>query len=77
MRPVPLVDLIVSSKSNNRTDRGTQAPRMKLIERYIFQRAGIAVLVTLSSLVGVVWIIQALKELDVFTTKGQTVVSPA
>ncbi len=48
---------------------------MKLIERYIFQRAGIAVLVTLSSLVGVVWIIQALKELDVFTTKGQTVVA--
>lgn len=46
---------------------------MKLIERYIFKRAGAAALVTLGSLAGVVWIIQVLKELDVFTTKGQTI----
>lgn len=48
---------------------------MKLIERYIFRRAGLAALVTLGSLAGVVWIIQALKELDVITTKGQTIIS--
>jgi lipopolysaccharide export system permease protein len=48
---------------------------MRLIERYIFQRAGIAALVTLGSLAGVVWIIQALKELDVITTKGQTIIA--
>ena len=48
---------------------------MKLIERYIFKRAGVATLVTLGSLAGVVWIIQALKELDVFTTKGQTIMA--
>lgn len=46
---------------------------MKLIERYIFKRAGLAALITLGSLAGVVWIIQVLKELDVFTTKGQTI----
>ena len=46
---------------------------MNLIERYIFKRAGVAALATLGSLSGVVWIIQALKEVDVFTTKGQTI----
>ncbi|MCU0790143.1 MAG: LPS export ABC transporter permease LptF [Nitratireductor sp.] len=50
-------------------------PGMKLIERYIFKRAGVAALVTLGSLAGVVWIIQALKELDVITTKGQTIIA--
>ncbi|MCB1417438.1 MAG: LptF/LptG family permease, partial [Nitratireductor sp.] len=44
-------------------------------ERYIFRRAGLATLATLGSLAGVVWIIQALRELDVFTTKGQTILA--
>ncbi|MCB1464221.1 MAG: LPS export ABC transporter permease LptF [Nitratireductor sp.] len=48
---------------------------MNLIERYIFKRAGTAALMTLGSLAGVVWIIQALRELDVFTTKGQTILA--
>ncbi|MFZ1815714.1 MAG: LPS export ABC transporter permease LptF [Rhizobiaceae bacterium] len=48
---------------------------MKLIEWYIFRRAGIAALITLGSLAGVVWIIQALKEIDVITTKGQTIIA--
>ena len=48
---------------------------MKLIERYIFRRAGVAMAMILGSLVGVVWIIQALKELDVVTTKGQTIIA--
>ncbi len=50
-------------------------PYMRLIEQYIFRRAGIAAMVTLGSLAGVVWIIQALKELDVITTKGQTIIA--
>ncbi len=45
---------------------------MKLIERYIFKKAGIATLAILLSLAGVVWIVQALGKIDVITTKGQT-----
>ena len=41
-----------------------------LIERYIFGRALVATLLTLGSLAGVVWIVQALRNLDVITTKG-------
>ncbi len=48
---------------------------MNLIERYIFKRAGVAASVILGSLVGVIWIVQALRELDVVTTKGQTVLA--
>ena len=46
---------------------------MNLIERYIFRKAGIASLVILSSLAGVVWIVQALREIDVITSNGQTI----
>ncbi len=46
---------------------------MKLIEWYIFRKAGAATLLTLGALVGVVWIVQALKEVDVVTSKGQTI----
>jgi lipopolysaccharide export system permease protein len=45
---------------------------MKLIERYIFRKAGIATLAILLALAGVVWIVQALGKIDVITTKGQT-----
>jgi lipopolysaccharide export system permease protein len=45
---------------------------MKLIERYIFKKAGIATLAILLALAGVVWIVQALGKIDVITTKGQT-----
>src|SRR6056297_2307690 len=48
---------------------------MKLIERYIFQRAALATLVTLGSLAGVVWVIQALRGIDIITNKGQTLVA--
>jgi lipopolysaccharide export system permease protein len=48
---------------------------MNLIERYIFRKAGAAGLVILGSLAGVVWIIQALRELDVITAKGQTIIA--
>jgi lipopolysaccharide export system permease protein len=48
------------------------ADPMNLIERYIFRRAGFAALLTLGTLVGVVWIIQALRQLDFATTQGQS-----
>ncbi len=48
---------------------------MKLIERYIFRRGFLATLVTVSSLTGVVWIVQALRQVDIIATKGQTIVA--
>jgi len=44
-----------------------------LIERYIFRRAMVATLVTLGSLTSVVWVVQALRKLDVITTKGAAI----
>ncbi len=44
-----------------------------LIERYIFRRAFVATALTLGCLVGVVWIIQALRKLDIITSKGQAI----
>lgn len=48
---------------------------MKLIERYIFFKAGYSALIVLGALVGVVWVVQALRELDVITSNGQTIVT--
>ena len=45
---------------------------MKLIERYIFKKAGIATLAILLSLAGVVWIVQALGKIDIITAQGQS-----
>lgn len=44
---------------------------MGLIERYIVRRAGVAFVATLSVLAGVVWMTQALRQLDLVTAKGQ------
>ena len=46
---------------------------LKLIERYIFRRALLALLVATGGLVGVVWVAQAFREVDVVTSKGQGV----
>ena len=46
---------------------------MKLIERYIFRRAFVALLVATAGLVGVVWVAQAFRQVDVVTSKGQGV----
>lgn len=46
---------------------------MSLIERYIFKKAASATLVVLCSLAGVVWIIQALKGIDIINSNGQTI----
>ena len=45
---------------------------MRLIERYIFRIALSAFLACLVGLTGVIWVTQALRELDLITAKGQT-----
>lgn len=73
--PRRFAGVLVSSFANpERRGRDARAePAMNLIERYIFRRAGIAALITLGTLVGVVWIIQALRQLDFATTQSQSV----
>jgi lipopolysaccharide export system permease protein len=46
---------------------------MHLIERYILKIAFNAFLAALVALTGVIWITQALRELDLLTSKGQTI----
>ena len=46
---------------------------MNLLQRYIFQGAAQAFLATLLGLTGVIWVTQALREFDLLTTKGQSV----
>jgi len=46
---------------------------MPLMERYILKRVAIAFAMTLGALVGVLWMTQILRELDVVTAKGQTI----
>ncbi len=45
---------------------------MKLIERYIFMRAFGAFIMTVAALTAIVWLTQALRDLDLMTAKGQT-----
>lgn len=47
---------------------------MTIIDRYIFKTAAVAFLATLFSLTGVIWITQALREIDLLTGKGQSIV---
>ncbi len=46
---------------------------MTLLERYIFRIAGVAFLVCLTALTGVIWLSSALKEMDLVSGKGQTI----
>lgn len=46
---------------------------MGLIERYIFRNAALAFAACLVALTLVIWVTQALKELDFLTSKGQTI----
>ena len=48
---------------------------MSLIERYILKKAVSATLIILCSLAGVVWIIQALKGIDIINSNGQTILA--
>ena len=56
------------------TDPGEEddGRRMGLIERYIFRRASGAFLLSLGALVGVVWATQALRQMNIVTAKGAT-----
>ncbi|NVK34602.1 MAG: LPS export ABC transporter permease LptF [Rhodobacteraceae bacterium] len=47
---------------------------MKTLERYIIKRAFFVFVMTLSAMTGVVWATQALRQLDLVTSKGQTIV---
>ena len=47
---------------------------MSLVERYILRIAGSAFLACLVGLTAVIWITQALRQLDLLTGKGQTLV---
>lgn len=48
---------------------------MNLLERYIFKRAFFAFAAVLISLAGVIWIIQALTKVDIFSSNGQSLVA--
>jgi lipopolysaccharide export system permease protein len=45
---------------------------MSLIERYIFRMASLSFLAALGGLTGVIWVTQALKDFDLLTSKGQS-----
>ncbi|KZM50331.1 LPS export ABC transporter permease LptF [Labrenzia sp. OB1] len=47
---------------------------MKTIERYIVRRTAYAFTLTIAAMTGVVWATQALRQLDLVTSKGQTIV---
>lgn len=47
---------------------------MKILERYIIRRTAFVFIMTLGAMTGVVWATQALRQLDLVTSKGQTVV---
>ncbi|WP_346897783.1 LPS export ABC transporter permease LptF [uncultured Roseibium sp.] len=47
---------------------------MKILEKYIIRRAFYAFAMTLVAMTGVVWATQALRQLDLVTSKGQTIV---
>jgi lipopolysaccharide export system permease protein len=47
---------------------------MKLLERYIFGGAAQAFLATLGGLTSVIWVTQALRDFDLLTTKGQSLI---
>ncbi len=45
---------------------------MNLLQRYIFKKAGFATLMIVAALVGVIWLVQALREVDIITQNSQT-----
>lgn len=47
---------------------------MNLVERYIFKIAGSAFLAALGVLTAVIWLTQAMKDFDLMTTKGQSLI---
>jgi lipopolysaccharide export system permease protein len=58
--------------SHNEQEKVLLHGTMKTIERYIVKRSFTAFIVTLAAMTGVVWSTQALRQLDLVTSKGQT-----
>jgi lipopolysaccharide export system permease protein len=50
-----------------------ERPVIPLFERYVFRRTAQAFLLTFGALIGVLWVTQFLRELDVVTAKGQAI----
>ncbi|PSC05686.1 LPS export ABC transporter permease LptF [Alsobacter soli] len=48
---------------------------MSLLDRYIFRIAGVAFVATVLGLTGVIWVTQALREIDLVTGKGQSILT--
>ena len=46
---------------------------MTLFERYVLRRLGTGFLAALLAVAGVVWVTRALRDLNVVTAKGQTI----
>jgi len=46
---------------------------MSLVERYLLRTTTVAFLAGLAALTGVIWITQALRQIDLLTSKGQTI----
>lgn len=56
-----------------RSTKDWSTPRMSILERYIFRTAVSAFLLCLIALTAVIWITSALRELDLVTGKGQSI----
>ncbi|MCS0493617.1 LPS export ABC transporter permease LptF [Ancylobacter mangrovi] len=48
---------------------------MTRLDRYVFRSAAFAFVGTLAVLTGMIWVTQALRQLDIMTTQGQTIVA--
>ncbi|QIB32512.1 LPS export ABC transporter permease LptF [Ancylobacter pratisalsi] len=48
---------------------------MTRLDRYVFRAAALAFVGTLAVLAGMIWVTQALRELDIMTTQGQTILA--
>ena len=48
---------------------------LSLIERYVFRKTIFALLIATGSLVGVVWVVRAIQQIDVVMAKGQGIMT--
>ncbi len=48
---------------------------MTLVERYIFTIAGVAFMVALGVLTAVIWLTESMRDFDLMTTKGQSIIA--
>jgi len=49
--------------------------RLDLVERYIFRKAAVSLLTATGGLVGVVWVVRAVQQVDVLLSKGQGIIT--